>query len=215
MYTTAYTYGFMGMHFVWWFFWVGLMVLVFGFNLPDQARRGKNDPFSILRRRYANGELSELEFETARSRLEGSHEPIRKSIVMESSSHEFGKHPLVDGLSFSLTWVIFYSICAVIYWISPESITTATSKLFHGMSFTQMAQQGSSFSFGDYFSVITIGTVYTFATGALWSGVHTYLLRKRTSRREVREGAHPAGLAPGGLTSKTLSQHGETPRKQA
>jgi putative membrane protein len=188
-------YGFWGMHLVWWFFWVGLIVLVFGFDLPEQTRRNKNDPFTILRRRFANGELSAEEYEKMVVRLEGSHEPIRKDIVIQSSSHEFGKHPLVDGLSFSISWVILYSLCAVVYWISPDIILTATSKLFHGLSFTQMSQQGSSFGFGDYFSVVTIGAFYTFAAGALWSSVHTFLLRKKTSRREEKKPLRSSQLA--------------------
>ena len=84
---------------------------------------------------------------------------------------------MIDGLSFSATWALLYSICSVLYWIAPDAITTATSKLFHGMSFTQMVQAGTPFGFVDFVSVLTLGAVYTFAGGVVWSFTHSYFLR--------------------------------------
>ncbi len=87
-------------------------------------------------------------------------------------------HPLLDGVSLSVTWAILYSLCALLYWITPDTITAATSRLFHGMSFSQMAQSGTAFTFGDFISVLIIGAVYTFITGAIWSLTHTYFLQQ-------------------------------------
>lgn len=184
MEVTNHVNSFWGMHAMWWFFWFGMMALTFGFNLPDQVRIPKNDPHSILRRRFASGELTEEEYEKMISRLDGNNLPIRKTLVIENTTQEYRKHPIIDGLSFSVSWIILYSLCALAYWISPEIVTVATSKLFHGMSFTQMQQQAAPFNFSDFLSVLTIGAFYVFIAGALTSTVHSYLNRKRNPKAE-------------------------------
>lgn len=65
--------GFFGMHMFWWIFW---FVLVFGgFSFFDpiprsRSRNHKSSPLEILQKRYANGELSDDEYEKRKSKLE-------------------------------------------------------------------------------------------------------------------------------------------------
>jgi putative membrane protein len=65
--------GFFGMHMFWWIFWVG--AFVFGMSLFEPVRRSqsrhyKSSPLEILQKRYANGELSDDEYEKKKTRLE-------------------------------------------------------------------------------------------------------------------------------------------------
>ena len=56
----------MGMHAMWWVFWVGLiMLLLFWGGGSKSARRGKprETPHEALRRRLAGGEISTDEYE--------------------------------------------------------------------------------------------------------------------------------------------------------
>lgn len=177
---------FWGMHLFWWAFWIFAMVSVFGFNVPERARVNSLDPKTILRRRLAKGELSEDEFKRINAQLILDEGSAQREVTAQSS-HALGvRHPMVDGLSFSVTWAFVYSVCSVLYWIAPEAIVAATSKLFHGMAFAQPAQAGTSFGFADFISVLTLGAVYAFATGGIWSLTHSAFLRQSAGRRLSR-----------------------------
>ena len=63
----------MGMHAVWWVFWVGLVIsLLFLSGGNNSARRGKNreTPHEALRRRLASGEVSTDEYEKRKMLLD-------------------------------------------------------------------------------------------------------------------------------------------------
>lgn len=175
-----------GMHAFWWFFWIIAMVSVFGFNVPERTRFNSQDPLMILKRRRAKGEINEEEYKSTQALFLQDETLINQDLNAQTVHTKTQGHPLVDGLSFSVTWAISYSLCALIYWISPDAITSATSKLFHGMSFTQMAQAGTAFTLGDFISVLTIGAVYTFITGIVWSLTHSFFLQQRGEYKLAR-----------------------------
>lgn len=175
-----------GMHLFWWAFWVFAMVSIFGFNVPERTRVNRLDPLVILKRRLAKGEISEDQYKKITEQLRSDEESEQRNVNAQTAHAKVTAHPIVDGLSFSVAWVISYSLCALLYWIAPDLIMTATSKLFHGMSFTQMVQTGAPFGFGDFVSVLTLGAVYTFAIGIVWSFTHSYFLRQTTERRLKR-----------------------------
>lgn len=65
--------GFIGMHFIWWFFWIMLWVGFFSFLTPVRRRHLKNfhqTPKDILQRRLATGEITEKEYESRMSILQ-------------------------------------------------------------------------------------------------------------------------------------------------
>ena len=181
-------YGpFWGMHFFWWAFWILAMIGLFVYNLPERVRVNSLDPLIILKRRLAKGTISEEEYKKITTHLSGSDESVQNDSAHREASSQtthlsLAGHPIVDGLSFSATWAISYTLCSALYWVAPDVVMTATSKLFHGMSFTQMAQAGTTFGFGDFISVLTLGAVYTFAVGITWSFVHSYFLRQKAER---------------------------------
>lgn len=172
-----------GMHLFWWAFWIFLMVSVFGFNVPERARVNSLDPSAILKRRLAKGEINEEQFRAITAQLSGEVKSNDRSLTVVPTQRSIWRgHPIVDGLSLSVTWMIFYSACSGLYGLAPEAVTTATGKLFHGMSFTRMAAEGTPFGFGDFASVLTLGAVYAFSAGCVWSLVHSYFYRKSIER---------------------------------
>lgn len=174
---------YLGMHLFWWAFWIFAMVSVFGFNMPERARVNSLDPHSILRRRLAKGQITQDEYGKIEAQLRSDEVSVQQDYTAQANHSLVVGHPIVDGLSFSATWAILYSICSVLYWIAPDAILTATSKLFHGMSFTQMAQAGTPFGFADFVSVLTLGAIYTFAGGIVWSFTHSFFLGLKAERR--------------------------------
>lgn len=172
-----------GMHLFWWAFWIFAMVGLFGYNVPERARVNSLDPHTILKRRFAKGEISEDEYKRITTLFRNDEDLVQRDTTVQTTHSRVAGHPIVDGLSFSATWAISYALCSVLYWIAPEAVMTATSKLFHGMSFTQMAQAGATFGFGDFVSVLTVGAVYTFVAGIVWSLVHSFFLSQKAGRR--------------------------------
>lgn len=66
-----YVWSFWGMNLLWWLFWVALLVVFFALATPVPRHRVRlyEDPLSILRRRYAAGEITTDEYEERRTRL--------------------------------------------------------------------------------------------------------------------------------------------------
>lgn len=174
---------FWGMHLFWWAFWIFAMISVFGFNVPERTRFNSLDPHLILKRRLANGEITDAQYQQITAQLRSDEVSVAQNVTPQIHHTKVVGHPIVDGLSLSTTWAIFYSLCALLYVAAPAAVMTATSKLFHGMSFTQMAQTGSVFTFSDFISVLTIGAVYAFSAGVVWSLTHSYFLRQSGERK--------------------------------
>ena len=80
--------GWFGMHMIWWFFWIILLVSFFSFLTPvprKKARLHRLTPFDILQRRYAAGEISTEDYEERKARLERDAPAITAT---ENSSHQ-------------------------------------------------------------------------------------------------------------------------------
>lgn len=66
-----YEYNFVGMHMLWWFFWIVLMVFLFGWFVPVPKKRIRRDsPLDILQKRFASGEITTEEYNEKKSILE-------------------------------------------------------------------------------------------------------------------------------------------------
>ncbi len=64
-------YQFWGMHIIWWFIWFGLLFWMYAlpYDVPFQ-RKKKDSPLDTLRKRFAAGEITKVEFEESRTILE-------------------------------------------------------------------------------------------------------------------------------------------------
>ena len=70
-----FVYGspFLGMHLLWWFFWIVIWVSFFSFLTPVSRRRMKEyrePPRDTLLRRFSRGEISEQDYERAKVIIE-------------------------------------------------------------------------------------------------------------------------------------------------
>ncbi len=62
-----------GMHMFWWIFWVVAIILFFVFMEAEpkhKARKRREAPLDILKRRYAAGELTTEEFKERKAHLD-------------------------------------------------------------------------------------------------------------------------------------------------
>jgi len=66
-------YNFGGMHLIWWFIWVILLIWIFAipYNIPYQ-RFKKDSPFDILQKRFASGEITSEEYQEKKKILENN-----------------------------------------------------------------------------------------------------------------------------------------------
>ena len=62
---------FLGMHLLWWLFWVVVIVAFASLftPVPKQEAKRRDTPLDILQRRYAAGEISTEEYEQRRAGL--------------------------------------------------------------------------------------------------------------------------------------------------
>tara|TARA_R110001592_G_scaffold64751_5_gene198892 strand:+ start:2457 stop:2669 length:213 start_codon:yes stop_codon:yes gene_type:complete len=60
-----------GMHLIWWFVWIILLFWIFAtpWDIPGQ-RKKKEAPLDLLKKRYANGEISKEQFEDIKKTLQ-------------------------------------------------------------------------------------------------------------------------------------------------
>ena len=80
--------GWFGMHMIWWFFWIIMLVSFFSFLTPvprKKARLNRLTPLDILQRRFAAGEISTEDYEERKTRLERDAPPMT---APENPSHQ-------------------------------------------------------------------------------------------------------------------------------
>ena len=65
-------YYWWGMSFIWWMFWIALIAVFFSLATPVRRSNARfyDDPLSILRRRYAAGEITTVEYQERKLQLE-------------------------------------------------------------------------------------------------------------------------------------------------
>ena len=63
--------GFWGMHLIWWFIWMAMLVWIFAvpYEIPGQ-RRKKDSPLDILQKRFASGQIDNQEYQEKKKILE-------------------------------------------------------------------------------------------------------------------------------------------------
>ena len=66
-----YEYSFVGMHLLWWVFWVAIIFVMFGWFEPVPKKRIRRDsPLDILQKRFATGEITTEEYHEKKTILE-------------------------------------------------------------------------------------------------------------------------------------------------
>ena len=61
---------FWGMHLIWWIIWIVVIIWIFAtpWDIPGQ-RTKKDTPLDILKKRFANGEITKEEFDNMKKTL--------------------------------------------------------------------------------------------------------------------------------------------------
>ena len=69
-----YSSNYGGMHLIWWIIWMFFLVWIFFVpaDIPYQKSK-KESPLDILKRRFANGELSKEEFQESKKILDANN----------------------------------------------------------------------------------------------------------------------------------------------
>jgi putative membrane protein len=64
-------YQVLGMHFIWWFLWIFILIWIFAtpYEIPGQ-RSKKGSPLDILKKRYAAGQITKDEYLKSKKNLE-------------------------------------------------------------------------------------------------------------------------------------------------
>ena len=67
----CYNYYYGGMHLMWWFVWMILIIWIFAipYNIPGQ-RNKKDSPLDILQKRFASGQITNEEYKEKKKILE-------------------------------------------------------------------------------------------------------------------------------------------------
>lgn len=68
-------WDFMGMHALWWLFWIALIVVFFALIEPVPRSRRRESPLEVLQRRYAAGDISDKEYEERKAKLKRDAKP--------------------------------------------------------------------------------------------------------------------------------------------
>jgi putative membrane protein len=65
-------YYWWGMSFIWWLFWIAAIAVFFALATPVRRSHARiyEDPLSILRRRFAAGEITTAEYEERKALLQ-------------------------------------------------------------------------------------------------------------------------------------------------
>lgn len=64
-------YHFGGMHLIWWIWWMLIIFWIFAtpYHIPGQ-RSKKDSPLDILKKRFANGQINEEEYQAKKKLIE-------------------------------------------------------------------------------------------------------------------------------------------------
>lgn len=82
----------------------------------------------------------------------------------------------VVGLALATTSVILYIICAVLYWVIPETLVNYANYLFHGIDITLITNK--SMTFGNTIIGLILIFISSYLIGALFASLYNYFVKK-------------------------------------
>lgn len=84
-------------------------------------------------------------------------------------------NPWIFGVVVSITVVVIYAICTLLWFAFPEPSIKFINALFHGMDFRKI-YASAAFSFGDFLYVLVVFTVWGYILGVVYATVRNLLL---------------------------------------
>ncbi len=78
--------------------------------------------------------------------------------------------PLQTGLALGITVSVFYSLCALAWFVAPGAFMTLMNNLFHGLDFSSLVQP-RPFSWSGFLSSLFILSIWTFFAGVFFAWI--------------------------------------------
>lgn len=75
------------------------------------------------------------------------------------------------GTALAVTVAIGYALCALAFWIWPETAANFLNALFHGLDFRKLQSGPALFSFGSFFYALLVMAAWAFGLGALFGWI--------------------------------------------
>ena len=75
------------------------------------------------------------------------------------------KTPMAMAAAFGLTVGIGYTLCTLVFWLSPEAAASFMTALFHGLDFAPLAREGA-FTVGSFLLALVVLMSWAFAFAA-------------------------------------------------
>ena len=82
----------------------------------------------------------------------------------------------VIGLALATTSVVLYVICALLYWIIPETLVNYANYLFHGIDITLITNK--SMTLGSTVIGLILIFVSSYLIGTLFASLYNYFIKK-------------------------------------
>ena len=77
-------------------------------------------------------------------------------------------NPIRVATAFTVTVVVGYALCTVVFWAWPEAAANFMSGLFHGLDFRRLQIGPALFNFGSFVYTLIVLAVWAFGLGALF-----------------------------------------------
>jgi hypothetical protein len=78
--------------------------------------------------------------------------------------------PLHTGLALGITVGVFYTLCALVWFLAPAPFLAFMNNLFHGLDFTALLQP-RPFAWSGFFSSLLILSIWTFFAGVFFAWI--------------------------------------------
>ena len=78
--------------------------------------------------------------------------------------------PLQTGLTLGITVGVFYSLCALVWFLAPDAFMAFMNNLFHGLDFSPLVQP-RPFTWSGFLSSLFILSIWTFFAGVFFAWI--------------------------------------------
>lgn len=82
--------------------------------------------------------------------------------------------PLRTGIAFSVTVVVFYVLCTMVWLVAPGPFLGFLNSLFHGMDFTPLLR-ATPFAWADFIEALVVMALWSFLGGTFFGWLRSRL----------------------------------------
>ena len=82
----------------------------------------------------------------------------------------------VVGITLAITSIVIYIMCAVLYWIIPETLTKYVNYLFHGIDISLITNK--AMTLGNTIIGLVLIFISSYLVGVLFASLYNYFSKK-------------------------------------